>query len=860
MDEKNQRWWQLDVAELIKGAGSSENGLAGAEAKARLEKYGPNELEEKKRKTPFVIFINQFKDFMILVLLAAAIVAGFAGDITDTIIIAVIVVLNAVVGFIQENKAEKAMEALKKISALQAHVIRDGRSLTIPAAELVEGDVVTLEAGNVVPADVRLMEAHSLRINESALTGESVASEKSHKPLPQEDLSVGDRLNMAYKSTLVTHGRAKAMVVRTGMNTEIGSIARMLQQGEEMTPLQKRMGDFGRKLSYVVIGVCILFFAVGYFRNQKPLELLLTSISLAVAAIPEALPALITVALARGAKRLVRKHALVRKLSAVETLGSVTFICTDKTGTLTVNKMKVTQVADEPTAENKIEDLSLLQLGMALNHDIKSDNDGRLAGDATEIALVEQFMSDHKKEKYELVRRNLPRVAELPFDSERKSMTTIHRFDGKHLSITKGAIESVTSFLKDKQVNERLLDTANTWAGEGARVIAFAYRIFDHLPAQIEPETVEKDLVFAGMTGMIDPPREEARQAIGECKSAGINTVMITGDHLATATSIARQLGILSSNDLSITGDQLRQMPDAEFDSKVEQIRVYARVSPEQKLRIVKALKAKHHFVSMTGDGVNDAPALKASDIGVAMGINGTDVSKEASDMILLDDNFATIVNAIREGRHIYDNIRKFVKYIMTCNSAEILTMFIAPLIGLPIPLLPIHILWINLVTDGLPGLALASEKTEQDIMQRAPRKTNESLFADGMSYHIIWVGILMALLTLGMEYWSVETENSKWQTMVFTTLSFSQLAHVMAIRSERQSLFQLGFFSNRPLIGAISITVLLQLMVIYLPPANKIFRTQPLTLAQFGLCVCLSLVIVVAVEIEKYVKKRKAA
>ena len=560
MDEKNQRWWQLDVAELIKGVGSSDRGLTGAEAKARLEKSGPNELEEKKRKTPFAIFINQFKDFMILVLLAAAIVAGFAGDITDTIIIAVIVVLNAVVGFIQENKAEKAMEALKKISALQAHVIRDGQSLTIPAAELVEGDVVTLEAGNVVPADVRLMEAHSLRINESALTGESVASEKSHKPLPQEDLSVGDRLNMAYKSTLVTHGRAKAMVVHTGMNTEIGNIARMLQQGEEMTPLQKRMGDFGRKLSYVVIGICILFFTVGYFRNEKLLELLLTSISLAVAAIPEALPALITIALARGAKRLVRKHALVRKLSAVETLGSVTFICTDKTGTLTMNKMKVTQVGDEPTAQNKIEDLSILRVGLALNHDVKTDNDGRLIGDATEIALVEQFISDHKKEKYELVRKNLPRVAELPFDSERKSMTTIHRFGEKHLSITKGAIESVTMFLQDKNGNPKLLDTANAWAGEGARIIAFAYRIFDHLPEKIEPETVERDLVFAGMTGMIDPPREEARQAIEECKSAGINTVMITGDHPATASSIARQLGILSAEELSITGDELRKI------------------------------------------------------------------------------------------------------------------------------------------------------------------------------------------------------------------------------------------------------------------------------------------------------------
>lgn len=859
MKQSERNWWQLEASEVAQETASSKDGLTLNEAKSRLEKFGPNELVEKKRKSPLVIFVNQFKDFMIIVLLAAAVVAGIAGDVTDTIIIGVIVVLNAVVGFIQENKAEKAMEALKKISALQARVIRDGQTLSVPASELVRGDVVSLEAGNVIPADVRLLEAHSLRVNESALTGESVPSEKSDKVLDQAELPVGDRLNMGYKSTLVTNGRATAMVVGTGMETEIGSIAKMLQQPEEITPLQKRMGDFGRKLSYIVLLICVIFFVVGFLRDEEPLELLLTSISLAVAAIPEALPALITVALARGAKRLVRKNALVRKLSAVETLGSVTFICTDKTGTLTMNKMKVVKTEDL-TEKGTVEGLSFFQAGLALNNDVKNEADGSLKGDPTEVAILEQFISEQDQEKLTSFTTTLPRIAELPFDSERKSMSTVHELNGKFLVLTKGAAESISAALKDGSGHQEVLDKADEWAKDGIRVIAFAYRIFDAMPNPLDPATVEKELTLAGLVGMIDPPREEARQAIAECNTAGIKTVMITGDHPATAMSIAKQLGILTGDDLAVTGKELQDMSDPDFESKVEKIRVYARVSPEQKLRIVKALQAKQNFVSMTGDGVNDAPALKVSDIGVAMGINGTDVSKQASDMILLDDNFATIVKAIREGRHIYDNIRKFVKYIMTCNSAEIWAMFLAPLLGLPIPLLPIHILWINLVTDGLPGLALASEKTEKDIMQRPPRKTDESLFSGGMGYHIAWVGLLMAGLTLGVLFWAVETDNPRWQTIVFTTLSFLQLAHVMAIRSETQTLFQLGIFSNRPLIGAIALTILLQLAVIYLPFANTLFKTQPLNMGELAICFGLSFVIVVAVEIEKLVKKKRPA
>jgi P-type Ca2+ transporter type 2C len=849
-------WWQLKIEEVLTKSSSSMAGLTMEAARQKMAEVGPNELQEKKRKPAWVIFLNQFKDFMIVVLLAAAIVAGIAGDITDTIIIVVIVILNAIVGFVQENKAEKAMEALKKISALKAHVRRDGKLTTMNSSELVPGDIVELEAGNIVPADIRLIEAHGLRINESALTGESVPSEKTDKELTQADLSLGDRLNMCYKSTLVTNGRAKGLVVATGMSTEIGAIAKMLQQAEEVTPLQKRMADFGKKLSYLVILICVLFFVVGYLMDEDPVNMLLTSISLAVAAIPEALPALITVALAAGAKRLVKKNALIRKLSAVETLGSVTFICSDKTGTLTQNKMKVVR-AENDNSQKIVGDLTAFECCMALNHDVKTTSQDALTGDPTEIAIIEYFNEKHADESLSQLTDQLPRIAELPFDSERKLMTTIHQIDNRFLITCKGAVESLVATLRDQNNISVILDKATGWSSEGERVIAFGYRITDTLSGPINNETIEKDFIFAGLVGMIDPPREEAKLAIEECKTAGIITVMITGDHPATAAAIAKQIGILSEKDLVITGKELQAMADDEFDEKVEKIRVYARVSPEQKLRIVKALQKKNHFVSMTGDGVNDAPSLKASDIGVAMGISGTDVSKEASDMVLLDDNFATIVKAVKEGRHIYDNIRKFVKYIMTCNSAEIWTMFLAPLVGLPIPLLPIHILWINLVTDGLPGLALGSERAESDIMQRPPRKTNESLFADGIGFHIAWVGLLMAIITLGTEAWAVNNEMPHWQTMVFTVLSLSQLGHVMGIRSDRQLLFRLGIFSNKQLIGAVLLTFVLQLGVIYLPFANDIFKTQPLTIGELAICCALSLGVLTCVEIEKLVKQR---
>ncbi len=847
-------WHHTTIEEALLKAGSVNTGLAPDEAARRLQQFGPNALKEKKKKPAWLIFLSQFRDFMILVLILAAAISGFLGDITDTIIILVIVLLNALIGFIQEFKAERAMEALKKMSAVQANVLRNSLNMLVPSTDLVPGDIVALESGNVIPADLRMIEAHNLLVNESALTGESVPIIKQTDAIKERDLPLGDRLNLGYKSSLVVTGRGLGLVVATGMETEIGRIAKLLQEDEMDTPLKKRMGEFGRKLSYIILGICVLLFVVGLLRGEEPLNMLLISISLAVAAIPEALPALINIALAAGAKRLMLNNALIRKLPAVETLGSISYICSDKTGTLTLNRMKVVKTFEMPHHDDGLP-VSPFLAGMALNHDVKKDESGHLMGDPTEVALVEK--AEQEADHLQLAAK-LRRVAELPFDSDRKCMTTIHSWGDKYLVISKGAVEVIMERLDQKQDISEVEKLALEWSSQGMRVLAYSYKAIDELPKDFSYEQVESGLQLSGIVGMIDPPREEVKAAIRECRQAGIKPVMITGDHPATAKAIAAEIGILEEGDLAITGKELKAMSEADFKSKVEHIAVYARVSPEQKLDIVKGLQSRGHFISMTGDGVNDAPSLKAADIGVAMGINGTDVSKESADMILMDDNFATIVKAVREGRRIYDNIRKFVKYIMTCNGAEIWTIFLAPLIGLPMPLLPIHILWINLVTDGLPGLALASEKAEADIMNRPPRPANESLFAGGIAIHIIWVGLFMAAITLGIQAWALKHESENWQTMVFTVLSLAQLGHVLAIRSDREYLFKQGLFSNLPLLGAVLLTFLLQMIVIYWPVANELFKTKPLSITELLICVGGAALLMHAVELEKWIRRKK--
>ena len=834
---------------------TNKSGLPQSEAEKRLEKFGPNALQEKKKKPAWVLFLAQFKDFMILILAAAAVISGIVGDLTDTIIILVILVLNAVLGFVQEYRAEKAMDSLKKLTETQTKVFRDGQLITVPSRDLVPGDVVTLEAGNMVPADLRLIDTFSLKVDESSLTGESVPIDKQNGVLEGENLNPGDQLNMALKGTLVTNGRATGLVVATGMSTEIGKIASLLQENTPMTPLQQRMQRFGKVISVIILGICAVLFASGIARGEEILPVLLLSVSLAVAAIPEALPALITIALSLGAGRLAKKKALVRKLPAVESLGSVTYICTDKTGTLTQNKMTVTET--EAFHQSPISsEFSNLQLGLGLCHDVHLDKKGRPEGESTEVALVERILQELTSTQYQNLAENYPRVGEVPFDSSRKRMSTFHQVGNQFLMLCKGAPEAISSILKDKDQARQLHQSAEEWANRGERVLAFAGKILPNLPPEADWLGLESDLDFYGKVGMIDPPREEVKLAISECKTAGIHPVMITGDHPATARAIAEAVGIWKKGDLVLTGAELGNLSDAAFSQQVEKVTVYARVAPEQKLRIVQALQQKGHFAAMTGDGVNDAPSLKAANIGVAMGIAGTDVSKEAAHLILLDDNFSTIVRAVKEGRRIYDNIVKFVKYIMTCNGAEIWTIGLAPFLGFPNPLLPIHILWINLVTDGLPALALASERAEKDAMKRPPRPPKQSLFANGVGYHIIWVGMLMAGATLFTQYWAIKN-GWHWQTMVFSVLAFSQLGHVLAVRSDRTFLFQQGFLSNKPLLLAVGATFMLQLGVIYLPFMNPIFRTEPLDLEELLFSGAMALVVFHAVEVEKWVRSR---
>ena len=850
-------WHQQTLTDVFKSLGSNAQGLSASIASEKILQVGPNQLQEGKKKTIAGIFFGQFKDVMILILMAAAIVSGIIGDLTDTIVILVIVLLNAVVGFIQEYRAEKAMHALKQMAITQAKVLRDGKIAFLSAVELVPGDVVMLEAGNAVPADIRIIESINLKIEEAALTGESHAVDKITDVLAADDLPIGDRKNMAFKGTFVTYGRGTGMVIATGMQTELGLIAKMLQGDEVLTPLQQRMASFGKKLSILVLFLCILFFVAGWLRGEDIFKMVMTSISLAVAAIPEALPAVITISLALAAKRMIRHNSLIRKLPAVETLGSVTYICTDKTGTLTKNKMYVEQVyaggqlyqRNDLSAINQQDDVSLLLHAFALNNDT-TDGDS-IKGDPTEIALLE-IAREHNVEV-----DAWPRLAEIAFDSERKLMTTFHTHQNKIISFTKGAPDILLHRCVHVDI-PLLLQQVDTMASKGQRVLGFAYRYWDTLPENPDSENHESGLQFLGLTGMIDPPREEVPDAVAQCKTAGIVPVMITGDHPLTAKTIAQRIGILSSEkDLVITGQELAALDNDSFLTKAEKIKVYARVSPEQKLQIVKTLQKKGHYVAMTGDGVNDAPSLKMANIGIAMGITGTDVSKEAAHMILLDDNFSTIIKAVREGRRIYDNILKFIKYLMTTNSGELWTLLLGPIIGLPIALLPIHILWINLVSDGLPAISLSFEKAEKNIMNRPPRPPRESVFAGGRGIHMIWVGTLMAGIALGAQGFAIRN-GLHWQTIVFNVLCLSQLAHVMAIRSENQSLFSIGIFSNKPLIGSVILSLMLQFCITYIPFFQPIFKTEALTLNEFLGVGAASSIVFFAVEIEKAIFRRR--
>ena len=862
---KNEILQELDVDE--------KNGLSSTEALRRLEKYGKNKLETKKKKTLFKQFLSQLKDVMIYILIIAAIISAFLGEISDALIILLVIIINAVIGVIQESKAEKALDALKELSTPKALVKRDGSLKEILSEDIVPGDIVIIDAGRYIPGDLRLIDTANLKIEESAFTGESVPSEKDASFLPNKEIPIGDQNNMAFMSTLATYGRGVGVVVGTGMNTEIGKIAKMIEQEEnDETPLQKKLSELGKILGFLAVGICILIFIISFFQGRDLLEMFLTSISLAVAAIPEGLPAIVAIVLALGVQRMVKKNAIIRKLPAVETLGSVSIICSDKTGTLTQNKMTVTTVYTNDSYIKESEfnlndnESKLLVDCMVLCNDATYSEKSQ-TGDPTEIALLESpFKLNILKEKLE---KEFKRIDEIPFDSDRKLMTTVNLVDDKKARVfTKGALDSILSICNKISVNGKLLDfskeykakvleNSNIMSDKALRVLAFAYK--DISKENIVLDSLEKDLVFIGMVGMIDPPRLEVKDSIKLCKSAGITPVMITGDHKNTAFAIANELGIAEDISQAITGHEIDKFKEEEFNEKIINYRVFARVSPEHKVKIVKAFKSHGNIVSMTGDGVNDAPSLKAADIGVAMGITGTDVSKGASDMILTDDNFSTIVSAVEEGRKIYLNIKKSIVFLLSCNLGEILTLFTAILLNWNSPLQPIHILWVNLITDSFPALALGVDKTKEDVMNNPPRNPKESIFIKSDKIQLIINGVLIGGITLfafklGERLYADSLIHA--QTMAFVVLSVSQLFLSLSLRSNIKSAFSLGIFSNKYLVYSILLGIFLQVIIISISFIANIFKVTPLLLYDWIVVILVSLIPFAINEILKLFRK----